>query len=203
MTRKIGVAVLAAAGLLLAGCAQPGVPVAAPPTATSTVTTHPTTKPATSAPAPPAAPAAEQGDPPECHVQHVSAAIQPGDSLGHGVFETSIELTNRGPGPCTLYGSSQLELFTANGAPLGIKEIRSDRGAKLITVHNGRTASMSLRYSAPYLDEPASCLPVPAVAELTLPADEDERIDANLADPAFGMPAVCGPVTVTPWSQPG
>lgn len=200
MNPLIRIAALAAGTLLLAGCTQPGVPSAAP-TTTPGLTSNPATPPP-AAPAP-ARPAAEEGDPPECHVQHVNAAIQPGDSLGHGVFETSIVLTNRGPGPCTLYGTSRLELYTANGAPLGIKEIRSDRGAKLITVHNGRNASMSLRYSAPYLDEPAGCLPVPALAELTLPADDDEQLDANLADPAFGMPAVCGPVTVTPWSQQG
>jgi Domain of unknown function (DUF4232) len=203
MTGKTEIAIIVAAGgLLLAGCAQPPAAPAGPATETRTVTASPTAKPAP-APAPTKAkpqPAGEPGDPPECHVAYVSVAIQPGDSLGHGVFETSIVLTNHGPDSCTLYGSSRLELVTAAGAPLGIKEIQSDMDPKLITIQKGRTAKMLLQYESPYPDTPADCLPKPAFAELTLPADENEQIDAKPADPAFGMPAVCGPVTVTPWT---
>ena len=140
-------------------------------------------------------------DLPDCQATNVAAVIEPGEALGHGVFEATIVLTNHGSGPCAIYGSSAVKLFTGNGAPLGIKTVRSTGDApKLITVRIGGKATMRLRYPAPYLDDPTTdCLPRAESAGLVLPGDS-EQVDAKPRDPRYGLPEVCGPVTVTPWS---
>jgi hypothetical protein len=193
-------AVLAAAGVLAAGCStassgsQAGSPAggsssstassspAAGGTGTEAATSAPTTAAATpSAPAP-ATPtgAAGSGGTPACATSDLKISIGDGGGGAAGSFYSLIDFTNTSSVTCTLYGYPGVSLRNAQSALIGAPATRNATSSPgVVTLAPGATASATLKMTD-YTVYPASeCRQVTSSYLLIYPPNQTQS--ASLA----------------------
>jgi hypothetical protein len=214
--------VLAAAGVLAAGCTDSTSPGQAAQTAPGDITQGPTTAdpstqppPATGVPAtPPAAPpqATVQAPPPEvgapagaastrCHTAELTGSLRsPGAAAGNRYLV--LVLTNSSTRACTLYGYGGIQLADAHRRGLPTAQRRDpSHPPSTIRLEPGISASTALHWTVvPGAGESQTgqCEPTPAML-LVIPPDETTQ----LAVPwRYGV--VCGHGTIDQWGySPG
>jgi hypothetical protein len=131
---------------------------------------------------PPSAPVGSTSSAPSgpgrCHTGDLAARLVAGNSAAGQRYAT-LELTNRGGSPCTVFGFGGLGLVAPGGTPLPTRQVRvRDPAPATVVLGPGHSAGADMHWSVvPGPGEPQSgnCQPVPAALRV-IPPDETEAL---------------------------
>jgi Protein of unknown function (DUF4232) len=194
--RTLTVAILAAAGSVIAGCGS------SPPSARPTVTVTKIVResaPATS-PVPPIQTSTPAG-PPGCATAALKASLGPGSGAAGSSFYP-IEFTNTSGSTCSLYGYPGVSFVTAAGAQVGAAATEDPTYPRqLVTLAPGDTAHAELKVGNAQNYPASTCDPVAVSLLKIFPPNQTSALTISFAATACADTSV--PILAVQTVQPG